>query len=145
MDSLDNPALAWVALAILAAIIEVSIPHFGVIFVSVGAVAAAAAAAIGLGFSAQVVVFVVALGLSLGLLRPRLVKQLGGARGVPSRTDTLIGREGVVTQDIETRVGAGRVNVGGEDWAARSTATLPAGTKIRVVAADGLVLEVTPA
>jgi len=73
------------------------------------------------------------------------VKQLGGARGVPSRTDTLIGREGVVTQDIETRVGAGRVNVGGEDWAARSTATLPAGTKIRVVAADGLVLEVTPA
>ena len=41
MNRLDIPALIWVALAILAAIIEVSIPHFGVIFVSLGAVAAA--------------------------------------------------------------------------------------------------------
>src|SRR5437867_13297245 len=112
MGALGNSALAWVALAILAAIIEVSIPHFGVVFVSVGAIAAAAVAATGFGFAAQVIVFAVALGLSLGLLRPRLVKQLGG-RGVPSRTDTLIGREGVVTQAIEARLGAGRVNVGG--------------------------------
>jgi membrane protein implicated in regulation of membrane protease activity len=144
MRSLGNPALAWLALAILAAIIEVSIPHFGVVFVSVGAAAATAVAALGLGFSTQVVVFILALGLSLGLLRPRLVRQLG-ARGVPSRTDTLIGREGVVTQGIETSVGAGRVNVGGEDWAARAATPLPIGTRIRVVAADGIVLEVTAA
>ena len=91
--TLENPALIWVALAILAAIIEVSIPHFGVIFVSVGAVAAAVVSAFGHGFPVQVIVFIVALGLSLGLLRPRLVNQLGG-RGVPSRTDTLIGKEG---------------------------------------------------
>jgi len=144
MGALGNSALAWVALAILAAIIEVSIPHFGVVFVSVGAIAAAAVAATGFGFAAQVIVFAVALGLSLGLLRPRLVKQLGG-RGVPSRTDTLIGREGVVTQAIEARLGAGRVNVGGEDWAARAAASLPIGTRIRVVAADGIVLEVIAA
>ena len=142
--TLENPALIWVALAILAAIIEVSIPHFGVVFVSVGAVAAALVAAFGHGFTAQVLVFIVALGASLGLLRPRLVKQLG-ARGVPSRTDGLIGREGVVTQEIESRLGSGRVNVGGEDWAARSAASLPVGTRIRVVGADGIVLEVTPA
>jgi membrane protein implicated in regulation of membrane protease activity len=144
MGSWESPALAWVALAILAAIIEVSIPHFGVVFVSVGAVAAAIVAAIGFGFPAQVIVFVFALGLSLGLLRPRLIRQLGG-RGVPSRTDTLIGRQGVVTQEIEARVGSGRVNVGGEDWAARAAVPLPVGTKIRVVAADGIVLEVTSA
>ena len=140
----DSPALAWMALAILAAIVEVSIPHFGVIFVSLGAVAASLVAAIGMGFSAQVLVFVIALGLSLGLLRPLFVKQLQ-APGVPSRTDTLIGREGVVTESIESRVGAGRVNVGGEDWAARAATSLPVGTRIRVDRADGLVLEVTPA
>ena len=64
--TLENPASIWVVLAILAAIIEVSIPHFGVIFVSVGAVAAALVAAFGHGFTAQVLVFIVALGLSLG-------------------------------------------------------------------------------
>jgi membrane protein implicated in regulation of membrane protease activity len=82
--------------------------------------------------------------LSLGLLRPRLVKRLGG-RGVPSRTEALVGRDGVVTQDIDARLGTGRVNVGGEDWAARSAAPLAIGTKIRVHGADGIVLEVTAA
>jgi membrane-bound serine protease (ClpP class) len=142
--TLDNPALIWVALAILAAIIEVSIPHFGVVFVSVGAIAAAIASAAGFGFAVQVIVFIAAMGLSLGLLRPRLVKLLGG-RGVPSRTDTLIGKEGVVTHEIDPRLGGGRVTVGGEDWAARAVAPLPIGTKIRVLRADGIVLEVTPA
>ena len=61
-----------------------------------------------------------------------------GSRGVPSRTDGLIGRQGVVTHDIEATVGAGRVNVGGEDWAARAAAPLPAGTRIRI---GGLVKE----
>lgn len=144
MALLDDPTLAWIALAILAAIVEVSIPHFGVIFVSVGAIAGALAAAIGLSLAAQVVVFVVGLGLSLWFIRPRLIGKMSG-RGVPSRTGPLIGREGVVTHDIESSVGAGRVNVGGEDWAARAAAPLPAGTRIRVVAADGIVLEVTPA
>jgi membrane-bound serine protease (ClpP class) len=142
--TLENPALIWVALAILAAIIEVSIPHFGVVFVSVGAIAAAVASVVGYGFTGQVIAFVAAMGLSLGLLRQRLVKALG-ARGVPSRTDTLIGKEGIVTHEIDARLGGGRVTVGGEDWAARAVAPLPIGTKIRVLRADGIVLEVTPA
>jgi membrane protein implicated in regulation of membrane protease activity len=37
------------------------------------------------------------------------------------------------------------VNVGGEDWAARSTGTIAAGTKVLVVGSDGIVLEVKPA
>lgn len=142
MFTFDSPALAWVALAILAAIAEISIPQFGVIFVSVGAVAGALGAVVGLPFAAQVVLFIVTLALSLALLRPRIVARLNGP-GVPSRTDSLIGREGIVTHDIESTVGAGRVNVQGEDWAARAATPLPAGTRIRVVAADGIVLEVT--
>lgn len=144
MGFFEAPALAWIALAILAAIVEVSIPHFGVIFVSVGAIAAAGVAGLGWGFASQLLVFVLALGLSLFVLRPRLVKQLE-APGFPSRTEMLIGRDGVVTEAIESSVGAGRVNVGGQDWAARATVPLPIGTRIRVVAADGIILEVTAA
>jgi membrane protein implicated in regulation of membrane protease activity len=136
--------MAWVVLAVIAGVVEISIPHFGLIFVSVGAIAAAIVAVVGFGVATQFGVFVVSLGLSLALLRPRMVAHLG-SRGVPSRTDTLIGREGVVTFDIEATVGAGRVNVGGEDWAARSATPIPAGTRIRVVSADGIVLEVVPA
>jgi membrane protein implicated in regulation of membrane protease activity len=136
-------SLGWIVIAVVAAIIEISIPHFGLIFVSVAALGAALAAYAGFGMSAELVVFIVLLCLSWVVLRPRLMRDLGG-RGVPSRTEPLIGREGVVTHDIEATVGAGRVNVGGEDWAARSAAPLAAGTRVRVVAADGIVLEVTP-
>jgi membrane protein implicated in regulation of membrane protease activity len=140
----ESNAVAWVVLAIVAAVLEITIPQFGVIFVSLAAIPAALAAAAGLNLVAQMVVFLVVLVLSLTLLRPRLMARLGGAKGVPSRTEALIGREGVVTHDIETVVGAGRVNVQGQDWAARSVQPISAGTRIRVVGADGIVLEVLP-
>jgi membrane protein implicated in regulation of membrane protease activity len=143
VSTLDGPALVWLALAIVAAIVEVSVPHFGLVFVAFGAVAAAAAAFFSLGATGQVLVFAITAGASLAVLRPTLMSRLG-ARGVPSRTEALIGREGIVTQDIETTVGAGRVNVRGEDWAARAPVPVAAGTRVRVVGADGIVLEVRP-
>jgi membrane protein implicated in regulation of membrane protease activity len=135
-------ALLWLAVAFVAAIIEVSVPHFGSAFVSAGAVAAAAIAFLGFDPSTQVGTFVVVLVVSLYALRSRLAGRLGG-RGVPSRTDSLIGRYGMVTHDIDQTLGTGRVNVSGEDWAARSAEPIGVGTKVRVVAADGIVLEVT--
>jgi membrane protein implicated in regulation of membrane protease activity len=89
----------------------------------------------------QLVVFCVVLTVSVLALRPRLVGRLD-SRGVPSRTEQLIGKAGVVTHDIDPTAGAGRVNVGGEDWAARSVERIAAGTHVRVVGADGIVLEV---
>jgi membrane protein implicated in regulation of membrane protease activity len=140
--SFDSPVLAWVVVAVASALIEVSIPHFGVIFASLGAVAAALVAGLGLGLPFQLVTFVVVLGLSLVVLRPRLMGKV--SPGVPSRTDTLIDHEGIVTEAIEPTIGAGRVNVGGQDWAARARTPVPTGTRVRVVGADGIVLEVSP-
>jgi membrane protein implicated in regulation of membrane protease activity len=134
---------SWLAIAFVAAILEVSIPHFGSAFVSAGAIAAAAAAYLGFSIPLQIATFVVVLMVSLVALRSTLVGRLAG-QGVPSRTDTLIGRHGIVTHDIDPTMGTGRVNVSGQDWAARSAGTIAAGTKVRVVAADGIVLEVTP-
>ena len=134
--------LAWLGLALVGAIVEVSIPHFGFAFVSAGAVAAAVAAFFGYSVAVQIATFVVVMTGSLVALRSNLLGRLAGP-GVPSRTDPLVGRHGQVTHDIDPTLGTGRINVSGEDWAARSAEPLPAGTKIRVVAADGIVLEVT--
>jgi membrane protein implicated in regulation of membrane protease activity len=134
----------WLIVAFVAAILEVSIPHFGSAFVSAGAIAAAGAAYLDFSVPMQIGTFVVVLIVSLVGLRSTLVGRLGG-KGIPSRTDALIGRHGVVTHDIEPTIGAGRVNVSGEDWAARSAGAIAAGTTITVVSADGIVLEVTRA
>jgi membrane protein implicated in regulation of membrane protease activity len=142
MNLLDVPALAWLAVATIAAILEVSVPHFGSAFVSAGAIAAAIGAFLGFGVTAQFAAFVVVLTASIALLRTRILEKVGGP-GVPSRTAPLIGRQGVVTHDMDPAIGTGRVNVSGEDWAARSGETMTIGTKVRVVGADGIVLEVT--
>jgi len=142
--SLDPGALIWIAVAIVAAVVEISIPHFGLIFVSAGAGAAAIASAYGGSLLVQLALFTVVILGSFTLLRPAFVKRLHGP-GVPGRTEALIGRDGVVTEPIDPVSGTGRVNIGGQDWAARSRSTVAAGTVIRVVGADGIVLEVTPA
>jgi membrane protein implicated in regulation of membrane protease activity len=134
--------LGWLGLALVAAIVEVSVPHFGFAFVSLGAVAAAIAAYFGASIIVQIGLFVVVLGVSIIALRSRLLEFLAG-HGVPSRTQPLIGRHGVVTHDIDAVVGVGRVNVGGEDWAARAKEPIATGVKVRVVGADGIVLEVS--
>jgi membrane protein implicated in regulation of membrane protease activity len=142
--SSEIAVFAWLSVAFVAAILEVSIPHFGSAFVSAGAIAAAAAAYLGFSVPLQIGTFVVVLVVSLIGLRSTLVGRLGG-QGVPSRTEALVGHYGIVTHDIEPTTGVGRVNVSGEDWAARSAGAIAAGTKVRVVGADGIVLEVTPA
>jgi len=124
-------------------VLEISVPHFGSAFVSAGAVAAATAAYLGFGMSVQFGTFVVVLTVSLVTLRSGLVAKLGG-RGVPSRTEPLVGRHGLVTHVIDPVTGTGRITISGEDWAARSREAVAIGTKVRVVGADGIVLEVTP-
>ena len=135
-------AVVWLGLAFVSFIVEVSIPHFGFAFVGAGAIVAAGVAFLGFSVPTQLGAFVVVMTASLVLLRSALLTRLGG-KGVPSRTESLVGRAGIVTDDIDPRIGTGRVNVAGEDWAARSTQAITAGTKIRVTGADGIVLEVT--
>ena len=141
--TIDTPALAWAILAIAAALVEILIPHFGVIFVSGAAVASAIVAWIGGGLAFQFLIFAAVLTGSLMILRPRMMSKLD-APGVPSRTQALVGKRGQVTVEINATLGTGRVTVAGQDWAARSLSVVPAGHAIRVDGADGIVLEVTP-
>ena len=137
-------ALIWIGVAIVAAIVEIVVPSFGFIFVSAGALAAAIVAwTLGVTPAIQVVVFAAVVIGSLLLIRPRLVGRLG-ARGVPSRTEAMLGRRGRVTEDINPTLGTGRVNVGGEDWKATSDRPIPMGVDIVVKSADSIVLHVVP-
>ncbi|MEP7307915.1 MAG: NfeD family protein [Acidobacteriota bacterium] len=142
--AIETPTFAWAALAIVAAVVEILTPQFGYIFLSAGAVAGALVAILGGALGWQILTFAVVVTVSLALLRPRMVGWLGRAPGVPSRTDTLIGKQGQVTEAINPTLGTGRIIVAGEDWAARSTSVVAAGVDVRVVGADGIVLEVLP-
>ena len=140
MPDLD-PVTVWVLIAIASATIEVLATHFVLIFVSAGAIVAAIVA----GFSASVVVQMAAFSIAVAAsftLRTQLMARFQDSPGVPSGTDRLIGHEALVTHDIDPAIGGGRVVVRGQDWAAHSPVAIPSGERVRVVAVDGIVLEV---
>ncbi len=114
-------------------------PTFGFIFVSTAALVAAALAALEVPLPLQLAAFAAALLASLLFLRPRFVGRLA-AQGVPTRTESLTGKVGVVTVEVDPVGGTGRVEVGGQDWAARSADRIPEGARVRVEGADGIVL-----
>lgn len=138
-----NATELWLIAALIAGIVEILVPLFGFVFVSMAAVVGALGSAAGLSVPLQVVLFAVSLILFLVILRP-LAKRTG-SRGVPTRTEALVGRRAQVVQAIDPVLGTGRVNVGGDDWAARCPTSLPAGAEVVVSGADGIVLLVAPA
>ena len=142
--SMDTPTVVWAIVAMAAALIELVTPQFGMIFVTAGGLAAALVAFVGGGLVWEILTFSVVLVAGLVFIRPMMVGWLGRAPGVPSRTATLIGKRAIVTEGIDPTRGQGRVSVGGEDWAARSASVIAAGSEVRVVGADGIVLEVQP-
>lgn len=133
----------WLALALLAGIVEMIVPALVCLFVAVAALLTAALAWFGASVAVQVVFFAISSLLLLLLVRPLFATRRVGGAGVPSRTEALAGKLAHVTEAIDPVRGTGRVNVAGEDWAARSAAPVPAGAEVRVDGADGIVLLVS--
>jgi len=134
---------ALVLFGVALMIAEVHIGAFGAL--GVGGIAAFVIGAV-MMFPAQVpgfalshgVVAVTALG-SAALLLLALAAVLRRRRPVVTGHEALIGAEG---EALSWQDGEGRVRVKGEIWLARSDAELTAGSRVKIVGRDGLVLRV---
>jgi membrane-bound serine protease (ClpP class) len=134
---------ALVLFGVALMIAEVHIGAFGAL--GVGGIAAFVIGAV-MMFPAQVpgfslshgVVVVTALG-SAALLLLALAAVLRRRRPVVTGREALIGAEG---ETVSWQDGEGRVRVKGEIWLARSDAALTAGSRVKIVGRDGLVLRV---
>jgi len=101
------------------------------------------AAELSLSLPLQFIIFAIAA-IALPLLfRGPLLAHLGG-RGVPSRTDGLLGETAVVIEAIDPVRGTGRVSLHGQDWMARCAVPVAVGKTTEVIGADGIVLLVEP-
>jgi membrane-bound serine protease (ClpP class) len=129
-------------------LLELKVPSFGVL--GIGGVVSLVAGAVLLtsevpgvtvsyGTIIPVAVVTGALVLALGRLALRAQQQrpVTGAEG-------LVGERGHVLSDIPAN-GFGQISVHGEIWRATSSHALTAGTRVRVVALDGLTMTVVPA
>lgn len=87
----------------------------------------------------------VGLIVSLALLfftRPVAVKYFNRER-VRTNVESLIGRQAIVISEVNNLQGTGQVNVGGQEWSARSSVdsvVYPVGSVLDVVAISGVKL-----
>jgi membrane protein implicated in regulation of membrane protease activity len=130
--------VAWVGLAVVLAIIEVTTLDLVFAMLAVGALAGAAA---GLVTDSLLVQVLVALVVSVGMLfvvRPIALRHLRTPHAIRTGVAALIGQQGLVLEAVDAR--DGRVKIKGEVWSARAfdpTCTIEAGRSVEVVQIDG--------
>lgn len=141
----DNLWLAWMLVVVLALILEVSSGTFYLMCFAIGAACAMASSWLPVPFWAQVLAFIAGSAVSVFAVRPLVMRYLhGGGDSRPSNADALIGREGVVVEDIAERA-MGYVKIDGDVWQARMSAYTGAamrGDRVRVVSRDSIILRV---
>jgi inner membrane protein len=139
----------WVALAILLAAIEMLTPTTLMIWSALAALVTAAALWLApeLGWAVQIAIFAL-LSIAFTFAGRALFRSYGdgkdSAAGLNRRAAQLIGREAVV---LAFAAREGEVTVDGVQWPARldgEAATPAPGDRVRVVAADGIVVRVQP-
>ena len=136
----------WVALLATFIIIEASTAQLLTIWFAVGSFAALVSTFITDNIVAQVIVFVVVSAIALVVTRP-LVKKMTKATKQPTNADMYIGKEAIVTEDINNLEAKGLVKVGGSVWTARTEVdnfTIPAGSHVTVIKIEGVKLIVRP-
>lgn len=135
----------WLILAIIFFILEIFIPSFVVFNLGVGALFATLASLVGLSLQWQVFFFSVFTLTSFFVVRPALKKwAYRRSDHVKTNYEALIGRTGIVTENIDFSKNSGRVKIDGDHWMARSIdeSVIEAGTVVKVLKVDSIVLEV---
>ena len=134
--------IVWLIAMVALLIIEAVIPGLVSIWFALGALAALIAALCHAPLWFQLVWFLLVSILSLIMTRPLAAKYVN-SRTQPTNADVLIGRECVVTENIDNVLGTGAVTVGGKVWTARTAVEeqhLLKGDKARILRIEGVKL-----
>lgn len=131
----------WIIFAVFMLICEGLTTQLVSIWFVIGAAAAAVTCLFTDSILIQSVVFIVVSLLALVITRP-LVKKYVNTKKEPTNSDRLIDRVGIVTLDINNKLGQGQVNVDGKIWSAKSAGEneIKAGANVRITAIEGVKL-----
>ncbi len=135
----------WLAAIIVFLLVEAGTVALVSIWFAGGAPRALIAAALGAGGPVQLAGFVLSSGLLLALMWPLAKKRING-RHVRTNADRLIGREVLVTEQIENLKETGEIKVNGVLWTAVSAdgSVIPEGSLVRIERLEGAKVYVSP-
>jgi membrane protein implicated in regulation of membrane protease activity len=123
--------------------VELFTASFGVVCFSFGAAAAGVASYCGLSTIWQLFIFSAVSFIAFVFIRPFVVKFLLKKKDeVLTNADAIVGRQAVVTEEINPDKNTGRVKIDGDDWKAEASEVLAVGEKVEVIGRDSIILKV---
>ena len=142
---LSNMSIVWVVLMVVFLVVEAATAGLTCIWFAIGSLAALIAALLDALLWLQIVWFLVISFVTLYFTRP-LVKKYVNSRSQPTNADMVIGKEALVTEDIDNVEATGAVSVGGKVWTARSAdgGRIKSGAVVSVLRIEGVKLIVEP-
>ena len=110
-----------------------------------GALAALIADVIGAQFTVQIAVFFVVSGVLMACLLPIVRKHIN-VKKVPTNLDRMIGKEAIITEEVDNLRETGALKVDGKEWSVRSVCgeNIQPGVRVRIVRIEGVRLFVEP-
>jgi len=134
-------SILWIILLVAFLIIEAITVNLVTTWFAIGSLGAIVASSLGAEPLWQIITFLCVSTLSLVLARPIIKKHIKG-KAIPTNADTVIGKTGTVTDEINPEKFAGQVKVSGREWSAVSddNATLTVGTKVKIKEISGVKL-----
>ncbi len=141
----NNMSIVWVIIMIVFLAVEAATAGLTCIWFAIGSLAALIAALFDAQIWLQIVWFLVISFVTLYFTRP-LVKKYVNSRSQPTNADMVIGKEALVTEDIDNVEATGAVSVGGKVWTACSDTgvSIKSGTVVNVLRIEGVKLIVEP-
>lgn len=127
----------WLVLFVILLLIEIFTMGLTTIWFAGGALVAFVAGVLGFGLVVQIIVFIVVSIALLVLTRPIAIKYFNQERQ-KTNAESLIGQHALVIEDIDTLKAVGRVEVRGQEWAAKTDESDGRIAKNSVVVVDGI-------
>jgi len=141
-----NPAIIWLVILVILVIIELATMGLTTIWFAGGALVATIVAAVGGNIWIQLTCFVVVSLLLLVVTRPIAMRYFNRDRE-KTNAEGLVGKQAIVTLEINNLLGTGQVMISGMEWSARSTqddVKLETGSVVIVRGISGVKLMVEP-
>ena len=130
----------WFILMIVLIIVEMSTVNLVSIWFAIGCLLAGIASLITQNMIIQFSIFVVTSVVTLILTKP-FIKKIRTRGIIKTNLDRVIGQIGIVTMDID-KLEPGEVKVDGKKWMAISDMKIIKGSKVEILAIDGVKLKV---
>ena len=93
----------------------------------------------------QTTVFVISSGLLIFATKP-LVNKITKKEVIPTNVYSIVGKKGIVIEDINWSTGTGQIKFEGEVWSAKTNEqiNIPKGTEVEIESIDGVKVIVKP-